>query len=270
MWWAAAVAALLALATWVAAAPTNRCNLYQNLGHVFLAKGTVASSPMQLEMAEQWFSSPLLAGCRPADATFGLGQAHTGLGELTSAATALQRGSSREDLRHFVIGRSYEALGRPDDAWQEYSKLPREAAAYFFRLGARADKKGDFEQALHYYSVSTMINPSNAKAYYSAAFVYWRELGEVGKAATMIRWALAVDKKPSMERYLYQGLLCYTQADTNCALAAWLSAAREKARVDPYTNRRYLAYEMLSRLLAEEARNRPEHLAVLDGAPDAP
>jgi tetratricopeptide (TPR) repeat protein len=244
---------LLALMLWFVSAASNRCTLFQNLGNVYLAKGTLAAPRTQLGTAEQWFSISLRSECQTAPATFGLGQAYAGLGQPFAAISAFQDGAARSDLRHFLMGRIYEAMGRPQDAWREYRRLPRDAAAYFYRLGDSAEKQGDYQGAIHYFSVATTINPAYPKALYAAAFLYWRRLGETDKAVELARQALAVDPKPSVERDFYQGLLCYYQQETSCALAALVSATQETSSLDAGSSPRYLAYEMLSRVLYERA-----------------
>ncbi len=260
---AAVVAPLLALLLWFAAAPANRCSLYQNLGSVYLAKGTLASRA-NLATAVRIFTSPLLSECRSAAVTYGLGQAYARLGQAPAAIAALQSGTGRADLRHLALSKIYEETGRPDDAWFEYGKLPRDAAAYFYRLADQADRWGDTDRALHYLSVATMINPAYPKADYRTALIYWRRLGDQDQAAALIRRALAIDTKPSVERDFYQGLLCYYEDQTNCAVATWMSAVRETARVDPDANTRLLAYQMLSVALYEHGPASAWRLAFLD------
>ncbi|MGE5603126.1 MAG: tetratricopeptide repeat protein [Nitrososphaerales archaeon] len=250
---AAFLVPLLALVLWFVSAASNRCELYQNLGYIYLAKGTLGPPRTQLGSAERWFSTALRSECQATPATFGLGQAYAGLGQPSRAVAALQGGAERMDLRHFLIGGLYEAMGRPEDAWRAYRTLPRDAAASFYRSGDAAEKRGDHQAALHYFSVATTINPAYPKALYAAAFIYWRRLGDTNKAVDLARQALAVDPKPSVERDFYQGLLCYYRHETACALAAWVSAAREPSTLDADSSPRYLAYEMLSRVLYERA-----------------
>lgn len=240
---------LFILIVWSVSATSNRCNLFQNLGYVSLAKGTLAPPRTRLEIAEGWFSRSLGANCRAPSITFGLGQSYSRLGRPSLAISALNDGEERGGLRHFLIGRVYEEMGREEDAWREYGKLPHDAAARFYKLGDRAEKEGDFQKALRYYSVSMAINPAAFKSYYGAALVYWRRLGDEEKAAEMLREGLAVDRTQSAQRELYRGLLCYYERDVDCAVAAWVSAFNYPLRIDDGPDPRSLAYEMLGRAL---------------------
>lgn len=248
---AAFLASLLGLMVWFASAPTGRCSVYQNLGYVHLVKGTLGSR-VELGTAEKWFSSALFAGCAGAPSTFGLGQAYARAGKPAAAVAALQGEGERGGLRRFLIGQVYQRTGRAGDAWREYAQLPRDAAARFYRMGTSAEAQGDYAEALRYLSLATTINPAASKAYYRAAYIYWRELEDPNRAAEMIRQGLAVDPKPSVERDLYAGLLCYYEQNLNCAVASWASAVNEKATLDPDANSRPLAVEMLVRMQREQ------------------
>ncbi len=254
---------VLALLVWFVSAAPNRCSLYENLGYVYLAKGTLAPPRTQLRTAEHWFSESLVAGCQAAPATYGLGQVYSGLGQTAAAVTAFRSGDEHADLRRFLIGKLYDDMGREADASREFETLPRDAAAHFYRLGNRADSAGDAQKALYYYSLSATINPAAPKAYYASAFVYWRRLGEQDKAAQMIRRALAVDPTPSAQRELYRGLLCYYEDKMDCAQAAWASAARYPPSVDTGAGPQYLAYEMLGRALVASRTNPPRQGTVV-------
>lgn len=259
---AAFLASLLALMVWLASTPFGRCAVYQNLGYVHLVKGTLASR-VELSAAQKWFSSARFAGCASAPTTFGLGQAYARAGQPAAAISELQEEGDRNDLRRFLIGRVYEQTARRSDAWREYAQLPRDAAARFYRLGVSVEKQGDYAGALRYLSLATTINPAASKAYYRAAYVYWRELDDQDRAAEMIRQGLAVDQKPSVERDLYQGLLCYYEGKRNCAVAAWASAVNQPATLDPDANPRPLAIEMLTRMQREQEQFNSGQLARL-------
>lgn len=249
-------------------APGSRCELAKNLGFAHLVKGTLAARA-NLQAAERLLSSPLLAECQPAPASFGLGQVYWREGRPAAAAAAMRAGQEREDLRRFLTARIYEQAGRRDDAWGEYRQLPRDAAAYFYLLADQADQRGDYEEALYNLSIATTINPAYPKAYYRAAFAYWRRLGDMDAAAAMIRKGLAVQQGASAERDLYLGLLCYYEEDAACATAAWTSALREKAVLEPAVDPRRLAYEMLTRTDGEQRPRSPGQLAFNAGKVEA-
>lgn len=251
------------LIVWFVSAIPNGCTLYQNLGFVYLAKGTLTSSRAEISTAEDWFSSALRRECQSASVTLGLGQANSRLGRLWQAIAALQDGDERAGLRHFLSGRIDEELGQGEDAWREYRKLPLDAAAHFYKLGSRAEAEGNIEEALHYYSVATAINPNAAKPYYGAAYVYWWHLGDEGGATEMIRRALTVDRTASAERDFYQGLLCHYEGDTGCAVEAWAAALWNPASLDANADPGHLAFEMLSRALNPGRTTTARHFAAL-------
>ncbi len=261
---AAFLVSLLALGVWLVSAGSLKCNLYRNLGYIHLAKGSLASSPGNLDAAERWFGISLREGCPAAPATFGLGHAYASLGEPAASVALFQQEGGRSALRRFLAGRAYEALGRVDDALREYGALPRDAAAYFVGLAALADREGRYEQALRYYSVARMINPSSTKPYYGAAFVYWRRLGDEERAAQFARQALMVETRTSFESEFYRGLLCYRMDQVDCARAAWSWAIRQKPRNDIQFDTRSLAYEMLSRSFVEAGRPERAQFAASD------
>jgi tetratricopeptide (TPR) repeat protein len=247
MSWVAVLVPLLVLGVWLAASGPVSCSLYRNMGYRHLAKGSIAPSRADLRTAERWFSSSLRAGCPLAPATFGLGHAYAQLGQQTDALSALAGADARIDLRRLLATRAYEAMGRTDEARQEYRKLPRDAAAHFNGLALSADKEGDYEGALRYFSIARLINPGAAKAYYGAAFVLWRRLGDGERAALTLRQALAVDRSDSPERRFYEGLLCYREGRLDCARSAWSANVGEEVQPGAAFDTRYLAYEMLSR-----------------------
>ena len=129
----------IVLVAWLIPAPRNRCILYRNLGYVYLAKGTLAARG-DLDAAVRWFSASRPAGCDASAVTFGLAQSYAGLGRPAAAVSAFGQGGDRADLRRFFIGTLYEESGRTEDAGRIYRALPRDAAAYFNKLGARADR----------------------------------------------------------------------------------------------------------------------------------
>jgi tetratricopeptide (TPR) repeat protein len=253
---------VLALISWFVSASPARCDLAQNLGYAYLAKGTLTPQEAQLRTAQRWFTNPLLVGCLPAPASYGLGQTLSGLGQADAAVASLKDGNDRAELRHFLAGRIDEVRGRPSAAAAEYLQLPHEAAVHFYRLGALAQAAGDLQQALHYFSVSAMIDPTYPKAYYAAAYVQWRKLGNKEDAVESIRRGLAVDKGSSGERDFYQGLLCYYEDDTDCALAAWVSAFQKAPNPDTNNILRYLTYQMVTLALRETPRG-PVQLSML-------
>jgi tetratricopeptide (TPR) repeat protein len=245
--WAALLVPLLILGVWIAAGGSITCSLYRNMGYVHLAKGSIAPSRAALRVAERWFASSIRAGCPLAPATYGLGHAYTQLDQQTDALSALAAADSRIDLRRLLATRAYEAMGRTDEARKEYRKLPRDAAAHFNGLALQADQEGDYEGALRYFSIARLINPGASKAYYGAAFILWRRLGDEERAALTIRQALAVDRSDSPERRFYEGLLCYREGRLECARVAWRVNVGEKSYPGAAFDTRLLAYEMLSR-----------------------
>ncbi len=253
------LAPLLVLTMWFAPSAQGRCTVYKNAGYIYLAKGTVAPPQTQLQSSAAWFSAALASGCQAAPVTFGLGQAYAGLGRPQAAIAALDDGNARGDMRRFLVGQIFDRSGQEEDAWREYRSLPLDAAAHFYKLGNRAEARGDLRAALRYYSVSTTINPAAFKSYYGAAYVYWQELGDEEQAVRLIRQGLAVDPTSSDQRDFYRGLLCYHEQKMDCALAAWTAAARNPSKIGTGPDPRQLAYEMLGQTLVarQPARARP-------------
>jgi tetratricopeptide (TPR) repeat protein len=257
--WVSRVAVLvpaLVLVIWFASAGSIRCNALRNLGYAHAARGTLGGPASALRTAEHWFSTSLGAECPAGPPTYGLGHAYAGLGQPYSAISFFASVEERTDLRRFLISRTYEAMGRNNEAWREYGKLPRDAAAHFNGLAFAADRQGDFDQALRYFAVSRIINPASPRSYYGAAFVYWRRLGDDDRALVMVRRALAVDDTASAESEFYRGLLCYWDNERECSLSAWSEVIAARPRADVGYETRFLAYEMLSRARAERGPER--------------
>jgi tetratricopeptide (TPR) repeat protein len=234
-------------------------NVYQNMGYVFLSKGLLLSDSNKLHNPETW-----LMRAYSYDAgdgiVLGLGKIYLESGESKKAISMLSNNSNRDHMRHLYLAQAYTALGMEDRAIIEWRQLPLQAANHFYQLGISHENNGNYQDAAQLYKISTIIDPAFLSGYYRLAFVYWRRIHDNAKALENLHKALEYDQEYSARRLFYQGLVCYFQNRSICAMDAW------KSTIDFGEPREfiYLAYEMIARLLYKDKAFTKANLDLLE------
>jgi tetratricopeptide (TPR) repeat protein len=112
-----------------------------------------------------------------------------------------QDGRSMSSVFHWVLSRFYRRLA---DAHRHF--------------GNSYGNRREHEAAVEDYSRAIVLDPAYAEAYYSRGILYWRELGNPGRAIRDLSQALELDSR-RVEAYLNRGLAFKLRGDRDEAIA---------------------------------------------------
>jgi len=103
-----------------------------------------------------------------------------------------------------------------DAAEKEYQKL--------YRLGVEANKKGNFDEAIRYYSKAIAIKPDSADLYFVRGRAY-RQTSQLDSAINDFTKAISL-RPPHAEAYNQRGVTYIGKGDNRKALADFKKACK--------------------------------------------
>jgi tetratricopeptide (TPR) repeat protein len=85
-------------------------------------------------------------------------------------------------------------------------------------FGNSYGNRREHEAAVEHYTRAIVLDPTYTEAYYSRGVLYWRELGNAGRAIRDLTQALELDSR-RVEAYLNRGLAFKMHGDRDRAIA---------------------------------------------------